>query len=183
LVVVELQSRKLLVLKSVRSECIDEVLACLQELVHEHVAPLALKLDNGSALVSAALAEWCATHGITLLRSPVRRPSYNGTCELSCRWGKHRAYLAARARGAEQLEQQDLDHAVTFRGVMNRISDDVRARFPGGHRRAARDRQERQERAGTCRSTAAARSCQALAGTRGRPAGAPTLPHPDHRRP
>jgi transposase InsO family protein len=129
LVVVELQSTKLLVLKSVRSECIDEVLACLQDLVQEHGAPLVLKLDNGSAFISAALAEWCATHGITLLHSPVRRPSYNGTCEVSGRWGKHRAYLAARARGAEQLEQQDLDHAVTFRGVMNRISDDVRARF------------------------------------------------------
>ena len=129
LVVVELQSRKLLKLKSVRGECIDEVRRCLQELVLQHGAPLVLKLDNGSAFVSAALAEWCATHGITLLHSPVRRPSYNGTCEVSGRWGKHRAYCAARARGAEQLEQHDLDHAVTFRGVMNRLSDDVRARF------------------------------------------------------
>ena len=129
LVVVELQSRKLLVLKSVRGECIDEVLCCLHELVQRHGAPLVLKLDNGSAFVSAALAEWCAIHGITLLHSPVRRPSYNGTCEVSGRWAKHRAYLAARLRGAQQLEQQDLDHAVTFLGVMNRISDDVRAVF------------------------------------------------------
>lgn len=129
LVVVELHSRKLLKLKSVRGECIDEVLRCLQELVLQHGAPLVLKLDNGSAFASAALEEWCDMHGITLLHSPVRLPSYNGTCEVSGRWGKQRAYRAARARGAEQLEQQDLDHAVTFRGVMNRISGDVRARF------------------------------------------------------
>ena len=87
LVVVELQSRKLLKLKSVRGECIDELRRCLQELVLQHGAPLVLKLDNGSAFVSVALAEWCATHGITLLHSPVRRPSYNGTCEVSGRWG------------------------------------------------------------------------------------------------
>lgn len=129
LVVVELHSSKLLTLKSVRSECIQEVLACLQDLVQQHGAPLVLKLDNGSAFISAALAQWCAMRGITLLHSPVRRPSYNGTCEVSGRWAKHRAYLAARVRGAKRLEQQDLDHAITFRGVMNRISDSVRARF------------------------------------------------------
>jgi hypothetical protein len=129
LIVVELHSKQALAFESVRGERIDDVLRCLQKLVDQHGAPLVLKLDNGPAFVSAALAAWCDSHGITLLHSPVRRPSYNGTCEVSARWGKNRVYLAGRARGAERLEQQDLDHAVTFRGVMNRISDDLRAHF------------------------------------------------------
>jgi hypothetical protein len=103
LVVVELHSRQTLCLESVPGERAASVVACLEGLFEQHGAPL---------------------------DSPVRRPRYNGTCEVSGRWAKHRALAAASQRGPpERLCQEDLDHAITFTGTMPRIDDALRQSF------------------------------------------------------
>jgi hypothetical protein len=130
LVVVELHSRQTLCLESVPGERAASVVACLEGLFEQHGAPLVIKADNGSAFIADAVAELCRRHGITLLHSPVRRPRYNGTCEVSGRWAKHRALAAASQRGPpERLCQEDLDHAITFTGTMPRIDDALRQSF------------------------------------------------------
>ena len=129
LVVVELCTRQTLWVQAVPGERAGAVLACLRTLVARHGAPLVLKADNGSAFVAASVARFCRAHGITMLHSPVRRPRWNGTCEVSGRWAKCRAQAHAQARGATVLCQDDLDAAVTFGGVMPRIGDALRDRF------------------------------------------------------
>jgi hypothetical protein len=130
LVVVELESKDVLALRAVPGERAGATVACINDLVAAHGAPLVLKLDNGSAFTSKALADCCESHGIELLHSPVRRPSYNGSCEVSGRWAKVRAAAAAAARGATStLTQADLDEAVTFTDVMPPIDDSFRATF------------------------------------------------------
>ena len=130
LVIVELASRQTLCVESVPGERAAAVVPCLERLIAQHGAPLVLKADNGSAFVSRQLAELCLRHGVTLMHSPVRRPSWNGTCEVSGRWAKERATAAARQRGSpDQLCQADLDCAVTFTGAMPRIDDARREHF------------------------------------------------------
>lgn len=129
LVVVELHSRRTLCFDSVRGERARAVIACLRRLIAAHGAPLVLKADNGSAFIATCLARFCRRHGITLMHSPVRRPRWNGTCEVSGRWAKRRAVAAARLRGASTLCQTDLDAAVTFTGTMPRVDDALRQRF------------------------------------------------------
>jgi transposase InsO family protein len=130
LIVVELESRQTLCVESVSGERATAVVACLERLIAMHGAPLVLKADNGSAFVSERVAELCARHGITLMHSPIRRPRWNGTCEVSGRWAKHRAHAAAGLRGSpDQLCQADLDCAVTFTGAMPRIDDALRLHF------------------------------------------------------
>jgi len=130
LVVVELHSRQTLSLESVPGERAASVVACLEGLFEEHGAPLVMKADNGSAFIAAQVAELCRRYGITLLHSPVRRPRYNGTCEISGRWAKERALEAARMRGSpDALCQADLDCAVTFTGTLPRIDDALRTHF------------------------------------------------------
>lgn len=132
LVVVELHSRKVLCLESVAGERASAVIACLRKLIARHGAPLVLKADNGSAFISKAVAMLCRQHGITLMHSPVRRPRWNGTCEVSGRWAKARAQAAAALRGdPERLCEADLECVITFQGVMSRIEDSVRAHFVG----------------------------------------------------
>lgn len=130
LVVVEMHSRRTLCVESVPGERARAVIACLQRLIVKHGAPLVLKADNGSAFIAKRLAEFSRRHGITLMHSPVRRPRWNGTCEVSGRWAKRRAVAAATLRGASDgLCQADLDCAVTFTGTMPRIDDALRERF------------------------------------------------------
>jgi transposase InsO family protein len=130
LLVTELHSRRTLCLQSVvgeRAAAAEQVLATL---IERHGAPLVLKLDNGSAFTARRFAAFCRLHGITLLHSPVRQPRWNGTCEVSARWAKDRAYAAWRARGAPgDLTQADLDAAVNFTGTMPRIDDALRDHF------------------------------------------------------
>jgi putative transposase len=90
LVVVEMHSRNTLCVDSVPGERASAVIACLRRLIEKHGAPLVLKADNGSAFIAGCLAIFCRRHGITLMHSPVRRPSWNGTCEVSGRWAKQR---------------------------------------------------------------------------------------------
>jgi len=130
LVVVEMHSRRTLCVESVPGERAGAVIACLQRLIAKHGAPLVLKADNGSAFIAKCLARFCRSHGITLMHSPVRRPRWNGTCEVSGRWAKRRAMAAAALRGASgNLCQADLDCAVTFTGTMLRIDEALRERF------------------------------------------------------
>lgn len=129
LIVVELQTRKVLALESVRGERATAVVALLQRLVARHGAPLVLKADNGSAFIAAVVATFCRRRGITLMHSPVRRPRWNGTCEVSGRWAKRRALLAAVQRGSLALCQADLDAAVTVTGVLQPVSGELRKRF------------------------------------------------------
>ena len=130
LVVVEMHSRRTLCVDSVPGERASAVIACLQRLIARHGAPLVLKADNGSAFIARCLARFCRRHGITLLHSPVRRPRWNGTCEVSGRWAKARAEATARLRGSPgMLSQADLDCAVTFTGTMPRIDAALREHF------------------------------------------------------
>lgn len=135
LVVVDLHGKQPLAVESVPGERSWSVIACLSRLIQRHGAPLVLKADNGSAFIAAALRALCATHGITLLHSPVRRPSYNGTCEVSGRWAKRRAERAAQERGCpDRLCQADLDAAVTCRDPLPPVAAELRARFRGAVR-------------------------------------------------
>jgi len=129
LVVVELHSRRTLCVDSVVGERTADVIACLQRLITKHGVPLVLKADNGSAFIAKCLARFCRRHAITLMHSPVRRPRWNGTCEVSGRWAKQRAVTAARLRGSAVLCQADLDAAVTFVGTLPRIDRALRERF------------------------------------------------------
>lgn len=131
LVVVELHSRRTLCVQAVPGERAAAAITCLRRLIALHGAPLVLKADNGSAFVANCVARFCRRHGITLMHSPVRRPRWNGTCEVSGRWAKHRAEAHAQARGAAALCQLDLDAAVTFIDSMPRIDDELRHRFLG----------------------------------------------------
>lgn len=132
LVVVEVHGRQALCVQSVPGERSGVTVACLERLVAEHGAPLVLKADNGRAFTSKAVSKLCAQHGITLLHSPVRRPSYNGACEVGGRWAKVRALAAARARGAVgSLCQSDLDQAVHRKGPIERVDAETRERFLG----------------------------------------------------
>jgi len=114
----------------VPGELAASVVTCLEGLFEKHGVPLVMKADNGSAFIAELVAELCRRYGITLLHSPVRRPRYNGTCEVSGRWAKRRALAAAQERGPpETLCQADLDHAVTFTGTMPKIDDALRQSF------------------------------------------------------
>jgi transposase InsO family protein len=130
LVVVDLHSHETLAFESVPGERAKAVIAVLTGLIALYGAPLVLKADNGSAFIAKCLALFCLRHGITLMHSPVRRPRWNGTCEVSGRWAKGRAVEAACLRGSpDHLCQADLDSAVTFTGTMTRIDHAVRQRF------------------------------------------------------
>jgi integrase-like protein len=130
LIVVELHSGKVLDLRSVPGEQAAAAEQVLAALIAKHGPPLVLKLDNGSAFIARRFAAFCQRHGITLLHSPVRRPRYNGTCEVRGRWAKRDALAAAHARGASgDLCQADLDCAITFTGVMPRVSPLLRQHF------------------------------------------------------
>ncbi len=129
LIVVELHSKKTLALESVSGERVGEVERVLAALIQKHGAPLVLKLDNGSAFISLRIAVFCALRGITLMHSPPRRPTYNGTCEVSGRWAKRRAQAAADLRGDGTLTQADLDRAVTYTGVLPKVDEALRRGF------------------------------------------------------
>ena len=126
MVVAELYSRRVLALSAVRGERASAAEEVLARLIAAHGAPLVLKLDNGSAFTAKRFASFCRGHGITLLHSPVRRPRFNGTCEVSGRWAKHRALAAARLRGsAGPLCQADLDAAPKCVGPMAKCTSRI----------------------------------------------------------
>jgi Integrase core domain len=129
LIVVDVHGRKVLALEPVPGERASAVIPLLRRLVEQHGPPLVLKADNGSAFIAACVARFCHSHGITLMHSPVRRPRWNGTCEVSGRWAKARAMAAAVRRGSATLSRCDLDAAVTVAGQLPAVPDDLRRRF------------------------------------------------------
>jgi hypothetical protein len=72
---------------------------------------------------------FCSLRGITLVRSPVRRPSWNVTCKVSSRWTKRRAQGAAERRGGGTLTQADLDAPETYVGGLPEVDETMRGRF------------------------------------------------------
>jgi len=136
LLVVDLQAHAAISFESVPGESAPATIACLERLIARHGAPLVLKLDNGSAFISAELRTFCERHQIELLHSPVRRPSFNGTVEVSARWSKVRAVRAACAAGrAHELRAEDLAAACQYVDDGERIDPEVRARFRAAVRR------------------------------------------------
>lgn len=129
MIVVDVHSRRVLALESVPGERAAAVIAILQRLIQQHGAPLVLKADNGSGFIAAEVAHFCRHAGITLMHSPVRRPRWNGTCEVSGRWAKLRAIAAMIHRGSLTLTQQDLDAAVPLAGPLPPVSAELRAHF------------------------------------------------------
>ncbi len=100
----------------------------LEALIAQHGAPLVLKADNGSAFIAKRFASFCRSHGIALVHSPVRRPQFNGCCEVSGKHAKRRAQAAAAQRGAvDYLSAADLQVATTFVGEMPRVPEALRA--------------------------------------------------------
>jgi hypothetical protein len=79
--------------------------------------------------VAKSLARFCRRRGIVLMHSPVRRPRWNGTCEVSGRWAKRGAAAAAAARGSVSLTQADLDAAVGITAPLPPVPADLRERF------------------------------------------------------
>lgn len=130
LVVADPCQKKVLAFEAVAGERATEAERVLEGLIARHGPPVVLKLDNGSAFIARRFAECCRRHGITLLHSPVRRPRYNGSCEASGRWAKHRTMAAAARRGAtDMLTRADLDAAVTFTGTLPPVDPALRADF------------------------------------------------------
>ena len=141
LIVVELHSRTTIAFRAVDGERALDTVRLLSDLVERHGRPMVLKLDNGSAFISAEVRAFCDANDVALMHSPVRRPSYNGTCEVSARWAKHRVALSARARGVAVLSQDDLDNAVTCADPLPTVDPDTRAAFGralADHRAAVR---------------------------------------------
>lgn len=129
LIVVELNSRRALAFQVVRGERAADVRALLLRLIELHGRPLVLKAHNGTAFIARSVAELCRGFGITLMHSPVRRPRWNGTCEVSGRWAKRRAVAAALRRGNGELSQADLDVAVGIEKPLPDIAEELRRTF------------------------------------------------------
>jgi len=72
----------------------------LRKLFAKHGAPLVLKSDNGSPLIADAVHQELALRGVVTLRSPVRRPQYNGACEAGMRVLKEHLDFQAERLGA-----------------------------------------------------------------------------------
>jgi transposase InsO family protein len=130
LVVIDLHSKKTLCLRSVAGERAEEVEKLLKELFARHGVPLVLKLDNGPGFIARRLQAFCRGRGVTLLYSPVRRPRWNGSCEVSVRWAKHRVEAAWHRRGAVgDYVTADLEAAANFVGPMPAVDQALRERF------------------------------------------------------
>jgi hypothetical protein len=69
--------------------------------------PLVLKLDNGGACRSRRVREWAATAGVTVLSSPPRTPTYNGSIEASIGAVATRAHEAAAWHGHPEYWTSD----------------------------------------------------------------------------
>jgi len=99
LIVRELGSGMILLAAAVDDETSTTVNGHLDRLVETHGAPLVLKSDNGPAFRSASYEACLDRHGVLPLRSPVRRPTYNGACERSVGLIKERTAALAIASG------------------------------------------------------------------------------------
>ena len=71
----------------------------LESLIRWFGAPLVIKVDHGSAFISEEVWEWAERHGVRILYSPVRMPSYNGGIEAGGGSVKTRAWHHAARHG------------------------------------------------------------------------------------
>ncbi len=71
----------------------------LAQLLEENPAPLVVKIDNGSGLCAEIVCELLEKHGVLVLRSPPRTPSYNGAIEASIGSQKKRTEHRAMLEG------------------------------------------------------------------------------------
>jgi transposase InsO family protein len=85
----------------VADESEDTAVHGLQSLF-EHGAPLVLKSDNGPAFISDKLAMLLKSFQVLHLFSPLRLPSYNGSCEAGIGSMKTRTHHEAARRGCPQ---------------------------------------------------------------------------------
>jgi hypothetical protein len=86
------------------------VAEALSALIERHGAPLVFRVDNGKALHAPAVRAVLAVHGVTLLRTPNRTPSYNGSCESGLGWHKRRILdVAERGGGIGAWDAEDFE--------------------------------------------------------------------------
>jgi hypothetical protein len=112
LVVRDLASGKVLSSKSVPLGTAREVVCELERLFMLWGAPLVLKCDNGAPLVAGEVRELLDAWGVVVLRSPPRRPAYNGSAERGLGWWKLFALGCAEEAGRENvLSAVDLEEA------------------------------------------------------------------------
>jgi hypothetical protein len=83
----------------VRDDAAGTGCAALEGLFREHGAPLVLKSDNGSPFIAEELEAVLLRCRVWQLFSPVRLPSYNGSCEAGIGSMKTRTHHQAALRG------------------------------------------------------------------------------------
>lgn len=136
LIVRDLGSGAQLLWTPVESTTSGEVVTWLEALVAEHGAPLVLKEDNGSAFTSWRMVAFLERHGIEPLYSPIRTPSYNGSCEASVGSMKTRTHEAAFEAGRPGRWCAD-DLAVAL--ARHRLENPIVPARPGTRSPARRD--------------------------------------------
>lgn len=92
-------------------ECSKAAVTGLERRFAEKGAPDAAQADNRKAVTSKAVSKPCARRGMTLLHSPIGRPSYNGACEVAPRWANAMTMAAPRAR----CNEENLWHSTSIR--------------------------------------------------------------------
>ena len=98
-----------------------EVAAELERLFLLHGPPLVLKCDNGSPLVAAKVRSLCRRSGVVVLRSPPRRPAYNGSAERGLGWWKALVPGCAESAGHDAAwTNADLERAREVANTMPR---------------------------------------------------------------
>jgi transposase InsO family protein len=88
------------------------VIASCEEAFLNSGLPLVIKSDNGSAFISEDLRDFLDSRGVKLLLSPVRKPQYNGSCEVGIRWLKTRSEREAmRLARPGRWRHEDMERA------------------------------------------------------------------------
>ena len=99
LVVRELGAGFQLMALPTRDQTAQTVRHAMLSLFAAYGRPLLLKSDNGSAFKAGESRDFLAEHGVLLLPSPPRTPTYNGACEAGIGSIKTRCHEIASARG------------------------------------------------------------------------------------
>jgi transposase InsO family protein len=82
---------------------------------------LVIKSDNGSAFISDELRAFLDSRGVKLLLSPVRKPQYNGSCEVGIRWLKTRSEREAmRLERPGRWRHEDMERAALLSNELPR---------------------------------------------------------------
>jgi transposase InsO family protein len=97
----------------VEDESGSETVRALEQLLAEHPAPIAMKMDGGPGFCSVSVRLLLAMYGILALVSPPRSPSYNGSIEAANGSLKKRtAHRAMREGRIEMWTEADLEWAL-----------------------------------------------------------------------